>query len=252
MTHRRPRIVALGAHPDDLEIFAYGTLAAWASAGADLHLWVATDGARGGATPGEVLARQRAGETASALAPLGAGAPRFLGFPDGGLAAAGGLVQVLASLVQETAPDLVVTHAPNDYHPDHRALSAAASQAVGFRAPVLYMDTFNGTGFTPTHWVDVTAHWAQKEAAILAHTSQDPARFVAMVNRQAAFRAGECNGAPHERAEAFRFEPRFPFADIRALLPPPPPLRPTIARDRPDAVVMDGVAHPDDGDAERP
>ena len=36
---------------------------------------------------------------------------------------------------------------------------------------------------------------------------------------QAAFRAGECNGGPNDRAEAFRFEPRFPFADIRALLP---------------------------------
>lgn len=47
-----------------------------------------------------------------------------------------------------------------------------------------------------------------------------------MANRQAAFRAGECNGPPSARAEAFRFEPRFPFADIRALLPPAPPVRP--------------------------
>jgi N-acetylglucosamine malate deacetylase 1 len=74
--------------------------------------------------------------------------------------------------------------------------------------------------------VDVCDHWDAKQTAILTHASQDPARFVAMANRQAAFRAGECNAPPHARAEAFRFEPRFPFADIRALIPAPPPLRP--------------------------
>jgi hypothetical protein len=53
---------------------------------------------------------------------------------------------------------------------------------------------------------------------------------VTAATRQAAFRAGECNGTPGERAEAFRFEPRFPFADIRALLPPAPPVRAVLPR----------------------
>ncbi|MDA0924823.1 MAG: PIG-L family deacetylase, partial [Proteobacteria bacterium] len=54
----------------------------------------------------------------------------------------------------------------------------------------------------------------------------DPERFVIAADRQAAFRAGQANAPQHSRAEAFRFEPRFPFADIRALLPAAPPLRP--------------------------
>ena len=225
------RILAIGAHPDDLEIFAYGTLAAWAGMGARLVLAVATDGAKGGV--GADLARLRAAETAAALAPLGQGAPRMLGFPDGALRADAALEGALADLIAGAAPDLVLTHAPNDYHADHRALSAAVSQAAGFAVPVLHMDTLNGTGFAPTHWVDVTAHWPAKEAAILAHETQAPARFVAMAGRQAAYRAGECNAPPEARAEAFRFEPRFPFADIRALLPPAPPLRPVGARGLP-------------------
>ena len=222
------RILALGAHPDDLEIFAYGALAAWAAMGADLVLAIATDGAKGGATPGPALARRRAEETTAALAPLGL--PRFLGFADGALRADAALEGALAALIAETAPDLVLTHAPNDYHADHRALSAAALQAANFAVPVLFMDTLNGTGFQPTHWVDVTAHWPAKEAAIRAHDSQSPERFIATANRQAAYRAGECNAPPEARAEAFRFEPRFPFADIRALMPPAPPLRPVGAR----------------------
>lgn len=222
------RILAIGAHPDDLEIFAFGTLSAWAAMGAELTLAIATDGAKGGTQPADELKRLRAQETTVALASFCA--PVFLDFPDGALRADAALENRLRDLIRHAAPDLVVTHAPNDYHADHRALSAAALQAAGFSVPVLFMDTMNGTGFVPTHWVDVTAHWPAKTAAILAHTSQNPDRFVAMATRQAAFRAGECNGAPEARAEAFRFEPRFPFADIRAVLPPAPPLRPVGAR----------------------
>ena len=219
------RILALGAHPDDLEIFAWGTLVAWAGMGARLTLAVATDGAAGGDTPGPDLARLRAAEAATAAEPLGL-APRMLGFPDGRLMPDADLSQALTALIVETRPDLILTHAPNDYHADHRALSAAVSLAASFRAPVVHMDTLNGTGFTPTLWVDVTAHWPAKEAAIRAHVSQKPDRFVAMAVRQAAYRAGECNGTVDQKAEAFRFDPRFPFADIRALMPPAPPLRP--------------------------
>ena len=220
------RILAIGAHPDDLEIFAFGTLSAWVEMGATLTLAIATDGAKGGTLPPDDLRRIRADETTAALAPLGAGVPQMLGFPDGALRADAALEQALDRLIRQTNADLVLTHAPNDYHSDHRALSAVALQAAGFSVPVVFMDTLNGTGFTPTHWVDVSDHWAAKEDAILTHSSQDPARFVAMANRQAAFRAGECNAPPQARAEAFRFEPRFPFADIRSLLPLPPPLRP--------------------------
>ena len=218
------KILAIGAHPDDLEIFAYGTLAAWRAMGAELVLAVATDGAKGGAMAPDALRALRAAETTSALAPVGV--PRLLGFADGELRADAALEGALRDLVAEVGPDLLVTHAPNDYHADHRALSLAASQAAGYSVPVLWMDTLNGTGFAPSHWVDVTGHWAAKERAIRAHVTQDPERFVQMANRQAAFRAGECNARPEARAEAFRFEPRFPFADIRALLPPAPALQP--------------------------
>jgi LmbE family N-acetylglucosaminyl deacetylase len=223
------RILALGAHPDDLEIFMGGTLLAWRAMGAELALAIATDGAAGGRAPPDVLRRTRRAEAEAAAAPLGV-VPVFLDFPDGRLAPDAAVVGALRDLVAGTRPDLVVTHAPNDYHADHRALAQAASQAVGFAAPLLQADTLGGTGFAPTHWVDVTAQFPAKCAAIRCHVSQDPERFVASAAAQAAFRAGECNGAPSDRTEAFRFEPRFPFADIRALLPPAPPLRPVAAR----------------------
>jgi LmbE family N-acetylglucosaminyl deacetylase len=227
------RILAIGAHPDDLEIFIGGSLHAWRATGAELVLAIATDGAAGGRQPPATLRAIRRAEAETAAAPLGA-ALHFLDFPDGALMPDAALIAALRRLLASAKPDLVVTHAPNDYHADHRALSAATLQAVGFAAPLLWADTLRGTGFVPTHWVDVTAHFDAKCRAIRAHASQDPERFVTAATAQAAFRAGECNGGPDDRAEAFRFEPRFPFADIRALLPPAPAVRPVESR-RPDA-----------------
>lgn len=225
------KVLALGAHPDDVEIFAFGSLMAWRAMGAQVASAVATDGAAGGAGDPEALRHTRRAEATSAAKLLRAD-PHFLDQPDGGLVAGGSLIGLLRSLVCDVGPDIVVTHAPNDYHADHRALSAAVSQAVNFGAPVLWMDTLNGTGFVPTHYVDVSEHFPAKCAAIRCHASQDPERFVHSATRQADFRAGECNGGLDARAEAFRFEPRFPFADIRALLPPAPAVCPVVSRAR--------------------
>jgi LmbE family N-acetylglucosaminyl deacetylase len=76
------RILAIGTHPDDPEIFAFGTLALWAATGATPSLAVATDGAWGETRPPEEMRRLRAAETMAALAPLWAGAPQMLGFSD--------------------------------------------------------------------------------------------------------------------------------------------------------------------------
>lgn len=225
------RILAIGAHPDDLEIYCFGTLLAWHAMGAEVLPVVATDGAAGGAGDPAALADRRRAEAAAATAPLGQPV-RFLGFPDGGLVSDAALVGALKALIAETAPDLVLTHAPEDYHADHRALAQAVDLAAGFAAPVLLADCRRGLGPAPTHYVDVTAHFAGKCAAIRCHASQDPERFVTEAALLAAHRAAACHGGPEDRAEAFRFVPRFPFADIRALLPPAPPVRPVRPRRR--------------------
>jgi LmbE family N-acetylglucosaminyl deacetylase len=80
--------------------------------------------------------------------------------------------------------------------------------------------------FTPDYYIDISAHFAAKQKAIMAHHSQDPSRFAsasAITNR---FRAAQCNAPDGHYAEAYRLDRRFPFTDIRDLLPPPPPYRP--------------------------
>lgn len=218
------KVLALGAHPDDIEIFMFGTMAAYATQGAELIFAIATDGAKGGKGAPGSLVRARREEATAAAALLGV-TPHFLDFPDGELVADSALIGALKALIGAVQPNLAITHAPNDYHGDHRALSDGVRIATSFAVPVLHADTLGGTGFSPTHYVDISTHFDLKAKAIRAHQSQDPERFVDAARVQNAFRAGQCNGAAGSFAEAFRFEPVFPFADIRALLPPAPPVR---------------------------
>jgi LmbE family N-acetylglucosaminyl deacetylase len=83
-----------------------------------------------------------------------------------------------------------------------------------------------GVGFAPTHYVDITAHIDAKASAIRSHVSQDPERFVAMSRQLNAFRAAQANMKLGSYAEAYRFDPVYPFVDIRELLPPAPAVRP--------------------------
>ena len=219
------RILAIGAHPDDLEIFCYGLLAECKSRGDELHLAVATDGAAGTvAGQDNSLAERRADETRTALARLGV--PALLGLPDGALSTAMNGREVIAEHIREIAPDMIITHDPADYHTDHRALSSWVTELTGFSCPVIYADTLMGVGFQPQFYVDITAWQDEKQAAILAHESQVPERFAngaALLNR---FRAAQCNAPDGHYAEAYRTSARFPFADIRSLLPAAPPYRP--------------------------
>jgi LmbE family N-acetylglucosaminyl deacetylase len=218
------KVLALGAHPDDIEIYMFGTLAAFAARGDQLAFGIATDGAQGGFTDPAELRKTRKDE-ALAAARLLMVEPRFLDFADSYLTSDAALIDALKSLIAEFGPELIITHAPNDYHGDHRALSDAVRIAASFSAPVVHADNFQGVGFTPSYYVDISAFMELKLTAIRAHASQSTERLVAMVQRLNAFRAAQAGSPDGSYAEAFRFEPVFPFVDIRDLLPPAPKVR---------------------------
>lgn len=221
------RVALVTAHPDDAEIFSGGLIGAYRRMGAEVFILIATDGSKGRFEDPSSLAVRRSAEAERGAALLGAEL-MLLGYPDGALDAAPDLAAELRKRLRQIAPDLVLSHGPHDYHADHRALALAAAEAVSFRVPLAWLDTMMGVGQTPTHYIDITSDQDLKERAILCHASQDPARFVQQVRLQARFRAAQCG---HDGfAEAIRHDPVFPFSDIRALLPPPPPVRPV--RDR--------------------
>lgn len=218
------KVLAIGAHPDDVDIFMGGTVAAFQAQGDEVVLAIATDGAKGGTLDPAELVRIRRQEAMTAAGVFGL-APVMLNFPDGGLRSDAPVVDRIADLIRSERPQLVITHAPNDYHGDHRALSDAVRIATNMVAPVMWMETMMGVGFLPTHYVDITPYVELKRAAIRAHASQDPQRFVDMADLGGRYRSAQCN-ATEGFAEVFRFEPVFPFGDPRNLLPPAPGVQP--------------------------
>lgn len=129
------RVLAIHAHPDDIEWLAAGTLALLAKAGHQLAIVTATAGEGGSAEYGpEETSRIRRSEAAEAAALIGA-EYRCLGFPDLGVFNDDPSRRRVTELIRAMAPDVVITASPIDYHPDHEAISLLVRDAC-FAAPV--------------------------------------------------------------------------------------------------------------------
>ncbi|MDC1194806.1 PIG-L family deacetylase [Pseudomonadota bacterium] len=218
------KILALGAHPDDIEIFMYGLVSIYKKAGNQVFTMIATDGAKGGSKKGDLLIRQRAEEAIAGLKNLSV--PVFLNIPDGELGEEPVHQKIIKENILNIMPDLIITHSQHDYHADHRSLSILTSSAVSHYIPILYCDTLMGVNFQPNYYVDITDHFEMKKKAILKHYSQDPQRFVDLFKLMNTYRAAQCNAPRGKYAEAYSFKSSFPFSDIRQMLPPSPKLRP--------------------------
>ena len=216
------KVLFCGAHPDDAEIFAFGTLLAWKAAGADILLSIACTGDKGSTdrTQGRNLADVRRAEAEASAALLGARLD-LVGLPDLGVAP--GRFR-LANRLQQTIlaerPAVILTHSPNDYHVDHRALAVAVAMAAGEDVPVVYVDTFKGADFLPTHFVDIAPHQERKFEAIRLHKSQKPRRYVLSALELAGRRGKQATGDAQRLMEAFRFDPSPRFRSARGLFPP--------------------------------
>jgi LmbE family N-acetylglucosaminyl deacetylase len=181
------RILAVVAHPDDAELLCAGTLARARSEGAAIAVCVLCRGDKG--QPAQRIANLsavRKTEMSAAAAVLGA--ELFpCGFADASLADGPKQRQALLDVYRTFRPTLVLAHAPEDYHPDHRAASAlaeaiswfAASRGQRSRASALdappalwWMDTIGMADFTPGFFVNISAQVSVKEEMLACHRSQ--------------------------------------------------------------------------------
>ena len=218
------KILALGAHPDDIEIFMYGLASIYKKEGNEVYTIIATDGSKGGSKKGELLSQKREKEAIAGLRKLSM--PTFLKIPDGELGDEPKHRKIIKESILKIMPDLIITHSQNDYHSDHRSLSLLTSSSVSHYIPILYCDTMMGINFNPNFYVDITDYCSLKEEAILKHKTQKPERFVDLFKLMNSYRAAQCNAPKGKYAEAYAFDPSFPFSDIREILPPSLKLKP--------------------------
>ena len=218
------KILALGAHPDDIEIFMYGLASIYKKEGNYVYTMIATDGSKGGSLGSELLSKKREKEAIAGLDKLST--PIFLNIPDGELGEDFYHKKIIKDNILKIMPDLIITHSENDYHADHRSLSLLTKSAVSHYIPILYCDTLMGVNFIPNFYIDITEYFELKKIAVLKHKTQKPRRFVDLIKLMNSYRAAQCNAPKGTYAEAYSFTPSFPFTDIKEILPSAVKLRP--------------------------
>src|SRR5436305_650109 len=130
MPDRPLRLLIIGAHPDDADYHAGGTAALYRAAGHVVKMVSLTNGDAGHQTlRGAELARRRRAEAMAAGAVIGASYD-VLDNHDGELIPTLENRGQVIRLIRSFQPDLVLTHRPNDYHPDHRYTSALVQDAA--------------------------------------------------------------------------------------------------------------------------
>ncbi|HEV2310994.1 MAG TPA: PIG-L deacetylase family protein [Acidimicrobiia bacterium] len=147
MSDAPARVLAVGAHPDDIEFGCGATLARWAEAGSAVHLLVLTDGAKGtwdADADLKALAARRRNEQLAAAAVLGAAGVEFLDLVDGELAAGLAERRAVCAAIRKLRPHTVLGHDPwkrYRLHPDHRrAGELVLDGVVAARDPHFFPD----------------------------------------------------------------------------------------------------------------
>jgi LmbE family N-acetylglucosaminyl deacetylase len=184
-----PSALAVGAHPDDVEFGCGGTLARWAAEGCVVHHLVLTDGSKGSwdldADTAALVATRQVEQRAAAAALGATGEVRFLDRVDGELVDDVHTRLLVAQVVRELRPAVVLGHDPwrrYRLHPDHRAAGwLVCDGVVAAREPHVRMADLPAwrpsalllwEADEPDLLIDVSASVDAKLAALLAHTSQ--------------------------------------------------------------------------------
>ena len=190
------RVLAVVAHPDDIDFGAAGTVAKWTKAGIAVSYCIVTDGQAGGFEPdrdrSEMPAVRRAEQTAAARH-VGVRDLHFLGYQDGSVEPTKELVRDIVRVIRKVRPQRLLGQSPDRNwsrlpvsHPDHLATAEATVRAFfpaagnPFAFPELEVEAWDVRELWMTehpetnHYVDITDTFDLKLAAVMSHASQHP------------------------------------------------------------------------------
>ena len=159
-------VLAIGAHPDDIEYGCGGTLTKYAERGHLVHLFVASRGGRGG-DPGE-----REHEQDEAAIILGARKVFWGDYEDTEIPLNRDLIVRLEDVIRDVGPAMIFVNFPDDTHQDHRHLAQCATSATRYVPNFLFYEVPSTQNFTPNCYTDIAKVLDKKLAALEAHRSQ--------------------------------------------------------------------------------
>ena len=232
------RILAIGAHPDDVELLCAGTIARYGKEGHEIFICHVCDGNKGSMIhTSEELAKIRRSESKNSARIIGA-TSIWGQMSDGEVVLDLDSRVKIIDVIRQANPDLLVTQYPGDYHSDHVNVSKLVFEASYLanlklwkteypptdRLPYLYyMDTLAGINFKPTEYVDISETIDIKIEMMLKMKSQlgwlkemhdcDAPEFIRAVAKFRGFQAGVAY------AEAFCQQMMYPQGLTKRVLP---------------------------------
>lgn len=179
-------VLAIGSHPDDIELGCAGTLIKHVAAGDSVTMLIVSLGEVG---PGKVC--DRAKEQLASAKLIGANVV-FGNLPDCEVSLHElELVHLIEDTIKSTQTDIVYTHGVLDTHQDHRAVAVATLGAARHCNKILCYDAPSTYNFTPTVFSDITDSLNAKIKALKCHKSQVEASMMAspeLVRTSAGYR----------------------------------------------------------------
>jgi len=160
-------ILAIGPHPDDIEIGCAGTLIKYAQRGHDIYLLLITSGEMGG----EAEVRYR--EQINAAEIIGAKEVFWGGFADTELLNKGNeIIHLTEDYIKEIQPNFIFVNAFDDTHQDHRTVNRSVLSAARYVRNVMFYEVPTTNNFSPNIFVDIGTLLDKKLEALKAHASQ--------------------------------------------------------------------------------
>jgi LmbE family N-acetylglucosaminyl deacetylase len=144
------KILAIGAHPDDMELGCGGLLIKAARQGHDVHMYSLTRGAASGDP------NRRTRELTQSAKFIGAKNLWIDNFDDTKLTVNSELINHIEFFINKVDPELIITHSHGDVHHDHRAIALSTVEAGRFVSNILSYEIPLTKNFAPQVFFDIT------------------------------------------------------------------------------------------------
>lgn len=159
-------ILAIGAHPDDIEYGCGGTLVKYVKAGHRVFLFIATHGTFGG------VGSIRSEEMEASAKLMGASDLFWGGYTDTQIPMSQDLISEIEVIIGRVKPRFIFTHWRDDTHQDHRNLTACTLAATRYIPNFLFYESPSSQNFNPNVYVDISEVLDEKIELLKTHASQ--------------------------------------------------------------------------------
>ena len=190
-------ILAVGAHPDDIEFGCFGTLAYYSDLKHSIHLIVFSSG--------ELLAAKEIREQeATESAKLIDAKIDFFRFPDANIKVSNLTIDKFRDRINEIKPDVMLTHHPYDNHQDHRATTQICLSSSDYFNRILFYEATSSYDFSPNVYFKIDKQFQKKITAlkIFKTQTQRPYLDIDAIKGLARYRGYQC-GLYGNLCEAF-------------------------------------------------